>query len=135
MRNTPLEPAVLGEFHHRGIGGVGVGFRSLAGHPGDDRRPAGAGVDFERLVEADLLERPKGPADAFALDQRDRVAEPDIAVLPRLAEPDRATIAVAQLDHVGDARGVVAVPIFVETQRSEEHTSELQSLMRHSYAV
>src|SRR3546814_11988838 len=96
---------VLGEFHHRGIGGVGVGFRSLAGHPGDDRRPAGAGVDFERLVEADLLERPKGPADAFALDQRDRVAAPDIAVLPRLAEPAWAPLAVEQLDHDTKHRG------------------------------
>src|SRR3546814_3101224 len=36
---------------------------------------------------------------------------------------------------VGDADGVVAFPQANAEKRSEEHTSELQSLMRISYAV
>src|SRR3546814_6167092 len=41
--------------------------------------------------------------------------------------------AVAEVEHVAFARTAVAVAVAV--QRSEEHTSELQSLMRISYAV
>src|SRR3546814_9061345 len=37
--------------------------------------------------------------------------------------------------HCGDCRACVAVRIPVRDFRSEEHTSELQSLMRFSYAV
>eukprot|EP01136_Pigoraptor_vietnamica_P033677 Opistho-1_new@96765 len=111
-----VEAGVFGELHHRGEGCIGFGFRSLAGHPGYDVHPAVARDDLERLVEADFLERPEIPPDAVALDERDRVAIPAIAVLARLAEPDRAVIAGAQRLDFGDARFVVAVPIFMKAQ-------------------
>src|SRR3546814_9109625 len=37
--------------------------------------------------------------------------------------------------HVIDADGHVVTPGFIDGPRPEEHTSELQSLMRNSYAV
>src|SRR3546814_1121405 len=37
--------------------------------------------------------------------------------------------------HAAGELGVLGVPVFVFHERSEEHTSELQSLMRISYAV
>src|SRR3546814_11308077 len=58
-------------------------------------------------------------------------------------ELDAGRVGLAELDrrHVHDHRAVVAGPGHVDRrleahhQRSEEHTSELQSLMRSSYAV
>src|SRR3546814_3188776 len=38
-------------------------------------------------------------------------------------------------ERVVDASGCYVTPGFIEAHRSEEHTSELQSLMRISYAV
>src|SRR3546814_2984877 len=40
-----------------------------------------------------------------------------------------------RLRQLRDQRGIVAEPFDLVGQRSEEHTSELQSLMRISYAV
>src|SRR3546814_4968048 len=40
-----------------------------------------------------------------------------------------------QVDGIGATNARVAVGLFLENGRSEEHTSELQSLMRISYAV
>src|SRR3546814_10145538 len=76
---VPERDVVRGESHQRLIGLGGRRARTTAQPIVDDLLPARIGRDFERVVEADLLERP-----------------------PR---------------------------------RSEEHTSELQSLMRISYAV
>src|SRR3546814_1472012 len=44
-------------------------------------------------------------------------------------------LADGQADMVSMARPLLADPDFVKKARSEEHTSELQSLMRISYAV
>src|SRR3546814_2016692 len=82
---VPERDVVRGESHQRLIGLGGRRARTTAQPIVDDLLPARIGRDFERVVEADLLERPPRPADAVA--------------------------------------------------RSEEHTSELQSLMRNSYAV
>src|SRR3546814_2566818 len=87
-------------------------------------------ADGVREVEVDaVLER----ADALALvDHRLRVAGGDVAgheVAERRVLPLEEVVAVGVGDLVGGA-GVVAV-----LRRSEEHTSELQSLMRISYAV
>src|SRR3546814_7473376 len=50
----------------------------------------------------------------------------------RLVEDDDASGQIMQLARLAGARGEQA---FKELHRSEEHTSELQSLMRTSYAV
>src|SRR3546814_6994787 len=52
----------------------------------------------------------------------------DVVVERALAQP----VGVTELD---DAGGVVALPGEHLRRRSEEHTSEIQSLMRISYAV
>ncbi len=116
LGDVVVEAGVFGELHHRGEGFIGGRLRALGRHPLDDLHPAIAGRDLERLVETDFLERPEIPADARALDERDRSLIPAIAVLARLAEPDRAVRAGAQRLDLGDARRVVAVPIFVEAQ-------------------
>src|SRR3546814_8660905 len=67
----------------------------------------------------------------------------------RVAERQRCTVAVAEIAHGGEAGAQRLHPVrlgierlrggaerdFLELARSEEHTSELQSLMRISYAV
>src|SRR3546814_3368216 len=54
-------------------------------------------------------------------------------VLPRKRESRAKNGARGTLDSRG--RGNTRIPEFRDLQRSEEHTSELQSLMRISYAV
>src|SRR3546814_10481405 len=55
-----------------------------------------------------------------------------------LADHDRRRIGIAR-DELGHHRGIGDVepvdPAHAQARRSEEHTSELQSLMRISYAV
>src|SRR3546814_6315357 len=56
-----------------------------------------------------------------------------VAIWPALAS---GVIDRSGLLAMGSIRWVSAIHIFsVRSSRSEEHTSELQSLMRHSYAV
>src|SRR3546814_10663936 len=62
--------------------------------------------------------------------RKDRDSKPDVENIP--GRFDDATIRVLELVRV--VRGVV-VAVEVPACRSEEHTSELQSLMRISYAV
>src|SRR3546814_8405909 len=74
------------------------------------------------------------PADGptYTAPTRDKAAQTSLAVLSAVRwddiasrlQPDFSLTAAQALDQV--------VPT---TARSEEHTSELQSLMRHSYAV
>src|SRR3546814_9131835 len=66
----------------------------------------------------------------------------DLAVLRTTAEWEELLLAIdvphtafAKLDEVAEQPHLKAVEMFPELDRSEEHTSELQSLMRHSYAV
>src|SRR3546814_1702262 len=55
--------------------------------------------------------------------------------IPRIATPDSVSRLILLPDN--DRAGRLAVPLAMKAQavRSEEHTSELQSLMRISYAV
>src|SRR3546814_8411544 len=60
----------------------------------------------------------------------------DLPLLARLFQaPGRGGFGFLQIAFVGHARGFVCRPCRAQTGRSEEHTSELQSLMRISYAV
>src|SRR3546814_10355873 len=63
-------------------------------------------------------------------DQLDRVAEGDFEQLRRAVFVHIVAEALARLRRGLEPRG-----IDIELARSEEHTSELQSLMRISYAV
>src|SRR3546814_4814969 len=58
-------------------------------------------------------------------DDGDRIAAADAAPRQRRGEPAAAHVEC----------GVIVTPVAVDDGRSEEHTSELQSLMRISYAV
>src|SRR3546814_6985318 len=72
-----------------------------------------------------------------------RSAWPDTEILPSIAycgaAPARRQATVADRPWVDGARPAVAaiseLPVPIVALRSEEHTSELQSLMRISYAV
>src|SRR3546814_2658881 len=83
--------------------------------------------------------RPKlqHPAGLVHLDQR---VEKEAEILGAVARPDVLRVAIEILD-AGEApggalrRGAAPNAGGVHPRRSEEHTSELQSLMRTSYAV
>src|SRR3546814_8178337 len=63
------------------------------------------------------------------------VPETQQAIVVRLGKPNRIINAYDERQPFGmTGAGLVARIPFIET-RSEEHTSELQSLMRNSYAV
>src|SRR3546814_10907165 len=72
------------------------------------------------------METRAGDPGAFARFDLTRVPSPAFVVD---AAKVRANLAL--LRHIGDASGARVLAAL----RSEEHTSELQSLMRHSYAV
>src|SRR3546814_3135847 len=77
-----------------------------------------------------------GAAASFAISRR--ISRPVTAMtraMQRLAEKDLdvEVPATGQRDEIGAM--AQAVLVFKENMRSEEHTSELQSLMRISYAV
>src|SRR3546814_4541890 len=94
------------------------------------------------LVYADEVERLHDQVEVLRRELRPRVAE-DLLELRRIAAEQGGVQVV--LVHVGmralDRGGIVArigcgvLRLDVHHQRSEEHTSELQSLMRISYAV
>src|SRR3546814_7405202 len=70
-------------------------------------------------------------ADAAQFHAVDRLAEPAVA-MQRL---QHEAVATQRTQHVRVFRRALAVHARQIGQRSEEHTSELQSLMRISYAV
>src|SRR3546814_3989467 len=84
------------------------------------------------------------PAGAGARDAL-RVQPHDVGAIADedLGQPgeEAGAVLAGDLDAVGDPRGIAVHGIEAERRdrdlgpRSEEHTSELQSLMRHSYAV
>src|SRR3546814_4808413 len=92
------------------------------------------------LESADLV---AGEADRLALPRR----EQDIVILVQQRDADQPVVLVLALElhrdlavrrHVGEGVHAVAAHAALrgrEHDRSEEHTSELQSLMRISYAV
>src|SRR3546814_2609028 len=98
-----------------------------------DRRQSGA----QRAVQRDRSAR-------FAVDEH--VHEPAfggrrVLILAKQADfvtdagPTEMGDAQAGVDSVGKGEGVNKLAMRFRAQRSEEHTSELQSLMRISYAV
>src|SRR3546814_6987398 len=82
------------------------------------------GADAERAVK--LVERRQAPAPIRGRTERKSVGRPayarTAAAFPTLPRGEA---------EVGDHRSAAAIAL----ERSEEHTSELQSLMRISYAV
>src|SRR3546814_3262146 len=70
----------------------------------------------------------------LARDDDVSVAEGLLGAATALESSEIAAIARAFLQARSDAEGGLAVLAPIDS-RSEEHTSELQSLMRHSYAV
>src|SRR3546814_960193 len=87
------------------------------------------GVD-QPVDEADLVEALRGEAEAQRHLHRDRIGQVgDMAVIPAAEQPAlRLRDLEYRLAHRDAQVGAL-------DQRSEEHTSELQSLMRISYAV
>src|SRR3546814_9028400 len=88
-----------------------------------DAAVARDGGDIERLVE------PR--SDALHRDPLAAVGDGDVDRLRRA----RAGVADAELDGIDIVAVGVAGQVVIGRGRSEEHTSELQSLMRNSYAV
>src|SRR3546814_7609562 len=100
---------------------------------------------YTTLVRSDLIEQREGEAGAAAEIDLIEMAPGDIAAVPGhdlcAHQADSVTprriLHVEQPDvrkHGRDHRGVDIGPGRIRA-RSEEHTSELQSLMRISYAV
>src|SRR3546814_7853470 len=102
------------------------------------RAHAVAGVTAGKFLQVILVLRFGLPEIAGRFDLRHRLARPQAggvdvgdgvaghALLPGRGEEDRRTVRGAK---------VVALAVPRRRVRSEEHTSELQSLMRLSYAV
>src|SRR3546814_8457353 len=80
-----------------------------------------------QLVERDVALRGQQPIDQICVRRQDMDLT---AAGPARRNRARRPPALHQLDHEADAHR-----IFERNRRSEEHTSELQSLMRISYAV
>src|SRR3546814_6129282 len=111
-------------------GGATVGAGPLARqvlHAGNERRDANAAADPD-LVRAVVVEREAavGPLDLQRLPDGEPVAQ-SAGVVAQLADAEGDDW-IRGVPTGGDGVGVRAF-------RSEEHTSELQSLMRISYAV
>src|SRR3546814_999216 len=70
---------------------------------------------------------------AHLLDVRGELLQP-LGIIDLRAEPDREMLAAGMFVSVGE-RQEREEYLVVPAERSEEHTSELQSLMRISYAV
>src|SRR3546814_6922984 len=105
--------------------------------------PAVARQSPEALVVDDHLFRPRQPV--FRVNPRVGQANHFLKIERKCRagghERSEMNVAVSPRDKIGDYAGEVGalqpVPIdpFAQYIRSEEHTSELQSLMRISYAV
>src|SRR3546814_8649789 len=104
--------------HRHRLRGLFLGF-------GDETEVAHA---LQHVIAADARSRRIGDRIAAGRELRDRSQGGDL-VQVELVE----LLAEIELGGGGDAVGAVAEECLVE--RSEEHTSELQSLMRISYAV
>src|SRR3546814_3439553 len=101
----------------------------------DDR----AGKHLQRVEDGDRGEGQGSGIDDDAGPFVDRLVDPldDLPFVVGLVETDRApagAVAAQGLD-LGQCRRAVDLRLALAQPRSEEHTSELQSLMRISYAV
>src|SRR3546814_5301929 len=86
---------------------------------------------FDQDLEANLL----GQLQPLLNLRQKRIHEMEIRCASRLRQHDRIEMLVRLF---GDMDDVFITPFraeVVDTDRSDEHTSELQSLMRSSYAV
>src|SRR3546814_8918891 len=100
-------------------------------HSFPTRRPSDL-LDTQPLVVEIGGEMRRDEGDVEAADEEARVEQPVAAMRRSLAQ----RVARALLDLQAQARAAVGAPRNTDReQRSEEHTSELQSLMRISYAV
>src|SRR3546814_3065142 len=98
-------------------------------------------VDF-RAVHADIGDHPAGRDEFLAQTEGRRHADRldrgiDALAIREIANQahDVFTRAVERMRGAEPARDSRAVVVEIDHDRSEEHTSELQSLMRISYAV
>src|SRR3546814_9399346 len=101
-----------------------------ASHRVDRHQPARVLLRLQRVLRVaheDLVAQQVLPGEALAADRLDLLQPPGGEVV-RLREELRAV-------EVGQLVVVAVVALEGGLQRSEEHTSELQSLMRSSYAV
>src|SRR3546814_4544322 len=116
-------------------------FRSiLAGRRGRGDFHAGQRVRGTADLALGRPLRPEPAVDAHDGDRRPRLCHADARRPPRLAGMDALRRRAARrrhAQHPGDGTGAMDgnLPGSPGTERSEEHTSELQSLMRISYAV
>src|SRR3546814_10761803 len=96
----------------------------------------GLGNDFLVLLDLDGI-RPVSPQDAVALCDRRRGIGADglMRVTAGTDGADGADVTMRLLNADGSVAEMSGNGIRCLAQRSEEHTSELQSLMRISYAV
>src|SRR3546814_1856401 len=85
------------------------------------------GVDAERVVRSVRVQRQDVDDDHADDDERQQVVQREEAVQRRIV--DREAAPQPRHDRLADQRNRG------EQVRSEEHTSELQSIMRTSYAV
>src|SRR3546814_8069103 len=73
------------------------------------------------------------PAIVAVVERRDLQSAAETKLQPPVGSEPRRRRQVG--DKTGNARGAAMTALQVDARRSEEHTSELQSLMRISYAV
>src|SRR3546814_2569644 len=98
------------------------------------------GILAQRIIVARQVRLVDGDAQVarfVELGQRQVVEvarEQPLAGLGAADQPDLAELR-QQLMHQRDRQSTLHVLDLVDMQRSEEHTSELQSLMRNSYAI
>src|SRR3546814_4854819 len=80
---------------------------------------------------------PSTPAwdTAVAMDKAGLLKARSIPVSPTVADAYAAAKAAYAAGDLGPLQGKLAMNFLLDRSRSEEHTSELQSLMRISYAV
>src|SRR3546814_4610129 len=92
--------------------------------------PFGAVAHRSRLGDEGVRARIEPDGFPYA-NSVDAIRPADVAAVDRQARARLVRIGA----HVDAAIGAVGIALAGQVQRSEEHTSELQSLMRISYAV
>src|SRR3546814_1950537 len=122
-RVLPFQPSV--DLQHLG---KLVADSHVRGEPGDRI------LKHQRdAVAAQPVERATGHADQFLTLEQRRSA--DDAIVRQQAEKAEHRLALARARFADDAEAAARLDLKADALRSEEHTSELQSLMRISYAV
>src|SRR3546814_3153469 len=100
-----------------------------------DLRETGADGDVRRYSESPFDDLPAGLTDRILRSRPDRTNEPIVVVRSELGADTEQRRYERSLEHMAPMIvGAIRQPRH-SAGRSEEHTSELQSLMRNSYAV